>query len=165
MSIKSRISNIIDSAKKFKIETAEDLENYKATFLLRKGPISSLFTEMQNEPTESRKELGELVNELKLFLKKRYDDHLFSINTKDNLPFEELDLSVPLQYNFGSKHPITIISEKAKSILHKMGFVDAIGPEIEDEWHNFDALNIPENHPARDMQDTFFLKEKKKALR
>jgi phenylalanyl-tRNA synthetase alpha chain len=117
-------------------------------------------SEMRNVPPDQKKEMGKALNELKIFAEGRYEAlKKIPVDEKDaNEKFIDLSLpgdSLPL----GSRHPISIVRNKIISIFQRLGFAVAEGPEIEDDWHNFTALNLPENHPARDMQDTFYVSQ------
>ena len=136
--------------------SSKDLEVFRVSFLGKKGKITGLFNTFKDVPDEQKKEFGIALNNLKSAALKRVDlfKNSFSVNNNDLL----LDLSRPVSLNkIGSKHPISIVKNKIIDIFNQVGFVLSEGPEVEDDWHNFSALNIPEEHPAKDMQDTFFI--------
>lgn len=147
-SIKEELSNI---------DSLDKLETFKLTHLVKKGTIQSLFEKLKDVPKELKPETGKLLNQLKSFAENEYK------NLRDR--FEklkdtttDLDLTLPGRRNFkGTFHPINQTLTKMIEIFVSMGFEIAEGPDIEDTYHNFDALNFPPDHPARDMQDTFFI--------
>lgn len=138
---------------------AKALEEFRIKWLGTKGILKEIMGEMKNVPVERKKEAGQLLNEFKLFVETKYDELKSSIadigHQKSNidltLPGDELPL--------GSRHPVTLMRNRIVSIFQRLGFAVAEGPEIEDDWHNFGALNLPEHHPARDMQDTFYIQQ------
>jgi phenylalanyl-tRNA synthetase alpha chain len=116
--------------------------------------------EMKNVAPDQKREMGKLLNDLKLFAEQKFEElkseKLDQINKTD----DSVDITLPGDnLPVGSRHPISIVKNKIISIFHRLGFAVAEGPEIEDDWHNFTALNLPENHPARDMQDTFYVSQ------
>ena len=137
-----------------------DAETFRIKYLGSKGLVKTIMGEMKNVPAEQKKEAGQLLNELKLFVEEKYNG--LKPTTDDRRPTtdNEMDLTLPGDtLPLGSRHPISIVKNNIVSIFHKLGFSVAEGPEIEDDWHNFTALNLPENHPARDMQDTFYISQ------
>jgi phenylalanyl-tRNA synthetase alpha chain len=136
---------------------AEALEAFRIRFLGTKGIVKNLFAEMKKVPAEQRKEFGLVLNEFKQLAEEKYEDWKNTLgNTIEKTAFIDLSLpgdSIPL----GTHHPITLVRDQIVHIFGRLGFSVAEGPEIEDDWHNFTALNLPEDHPARDMQDTFYL--------
>ena len=155
---------MIDDIKKYKeklssleLKDEKEHEQFRLEYLSKKGIIQTLFFKLKEVPNDQKKILGQQINELKILANKIYDEskNNFSSNSKvEN--FE--DLSKPVQLlKLGSRHPISIVKNKIIDIFLKMGFDISEGPEIEDDWHNFTALNLPEYHPARDMQDTFYI--------
>jgi phenylalanyl-tRNA synthetase alpha chain len=116
--------------------------------------------EMKNVSPENKREMGQVLNDLKLFAETKYEE-LKKINSNGQTVTEStIDLTLPGNaLPLGSRHPISIVRNKIVSIFQRLGFAVAEGPEIEDDWHNFTALNLPENHPARDMQDTFYVSQ------
>lgn len=142
--------------------TASDeqaVESFRIKYLGSKGIVKSMMAEMKNVPVEKKKEFGQVLNDFKLFAETKYES-LKSASEDSQLTTQDslLDLSLPGDpMNPGSRHPITLMRNRVVSIFQRLGFSVADGPEIEDDWHNFTALNISENHPARDMQDTFYI--------
>ena len=133
-------------------------EAFRIQFLGTKGLIKSLMSGMKNVPPESRREMGQVLNELKLLAENKYEELNRTIDSSEPAGNSEIDVTLPGEaLPLGSRHPISIVRNKIISIFQRLGFAVAEGPEIEDDWHNFTALNLPENHPARDMQDTFYV--------
>lgn len=146
------------------VDTAEKLEEFRLKYLVKKGDITQLFTRMREVPKEKKKEIGKELNILKSFAENKYAEIKESLE-QSKLNVSDIDLSLPGRTSFvGSKHPVTKTIEDMIEIFKLMGFSVAEGPELEDEYHNFDALNFPPNHPARDMQDTFFIQSDKENL-
>jgi phenylalanyl-tRNA synthetase alpha chain len=115
--------------------------------------------EMKNVPADKKKEAGQWLNEFKQFAEARYES-LKAQTAGSAHEGSSLDLSLPgTPLPLGSRHPVTLMRNRIVSIFRKLGFAVAEGPEIEDDWHNFGALNLPEHHPARDMQDTFYIQQ------
>ena len=140
---------------------AESLEAYRIKFLGTKGIVKNLFTEMKNVPAEKKKEFGQILNEFKQLAENKYETwkQQLESNTATAVT-SSLDATLPGDpVPMGSRHPINLFLNHVISIFHRLGFSVAEGPEIEDDWHNFTALNLPEHHPARDMQDTFYIQQ------
>ena len=143
------------------LTTAEETEEFRIRFLGQKrGKITQLFKAIPHLPKKDRRVAGQLLNALRLEAKNKLD----SAKTGQKIHsenFPRIDLTLPGRQNqwIGSQHPITLALAKITGIFQRMGFTVAEGPEIEDDWHNFTALNFPEDHPARDMQDTLFLED------
>jgi phenylalanyl-tRNA synthetase alpha chain len=139
---------------------AEDLEAYRIKFLGTKGIVKNLFTEMKNVPGDKKKEFGLILNEFKQFAESSYEEWKSREAGSSNgqSAASPADLTLPGDpLRPGSRHPISLVRDEIVHIFGRLGFSVAEGPEIEDDWHNFTALNLPENHPARDMQDTFYI--------
>ncbi|HEY1022082.1 MAG TPA: phenylalanine--tRNA ligase subunit alpha [Flavisolibacter sp.] len=142
----------------YEIANPQQLEEYRIKFLGTKGILKSLFGEMKNVPADRKKEAGQLMNEFKQFAEAKYENAKASTDNGQQSAAQSIDLSLPGDpVELGSRHPITLMRNRIISIFQRLGFSVADGPEIEDDWHNFTALNLPENHPARDMQDTFYI--------
>ena len=142
----------------FPITNGQQLEEYRIKFLGTKGIVKSLFGEMKNVPVENKKEFGQILNEFKQFVEAKYEDGKLSAATDQPTAKNDIDISLPGDpIEIGARHPVTLVKNRIIRIFQRLGFSVADGPEIEDDWHNFTALNLPENHPARDMQDTFYL--------
>lgn len=140
---------------------AEMLERFRIRFLGSKNVLKDLFTEIKNVPNERKKEFGQMVNELKQKAEEIYNTLNVSQGNKgESSADESVDLTRPGNPNkLGSRHPVSIVKNQVIEIFGRIGFTVAEGPEIEDEWHNFTALNTPDDHPARDMTDTFYIQQ------
>ena len=139
------------------------LQNLKARFLGKKGAITEILKGMKDLSPEERPKMGQLVNEAKSFVEDLVESRLDSLREekKNRSLFEErIDVTLPGKgLPVGAKHPVTQVMEEIVSIFERMGFEVAEGPEVETDYYNFEALNIPKNHPARDMQDTFYISD------
>ncbi len=163
--MKEQIEKLKTEAKKFEIKTKDQLEKFRLEFLSKKGKLNEVFEEFKKSNPEEKRSLGQLVNQLKNELEEKFSTFHDQLNSGRNEKKEDIDFSLPRDARpLGSRHPLSIVQNQIISIFNRMGFIISEGPEIEDDWHNFSALNFPENHPARDMQDTFFV-EKDMALR
>jgi phenylalanyl-tRNA synthetase alpha chain len=135
-------------------------EAFRIKYLGTKGIIKALMGEMKNIPGEQKKEFGQVMNGLKQLAEEKWETLKQQGGHEDALQAAAIDWSLPGQPEpVGGRHPINIVRRQIISIFHRLGFAVAEGPEIEDDWHNFTALNLPENHPARDMQDTFYISQ------
>lgn len=142
----------------YKASTPEEIEAFRIQFLGTKGIVKSVMGEMRNVPAENRKEFGLVLNAFKIFAEERFEALKESQTSNGQHALPDIDLSLPGDaIAVGTRHPLTVVRNQIVSIFKRLGFAVAEGPEIEDDWHNFTALNLPENHPARDMQDTFYL--------
>jgi len=154
------VENSKEEIKNFSTTEKNPAEVFRIQFLGTKGLIKSLMGEMKNVPAENRREMGQVLNDLKLFAENKYEDLKKTSDNGLETTGSEIDLTLPGEsLPLGSRHPISIVRNKIISIFQRLGFAVAEGPEIEDDWHNFTALNLPENHPARDMQDTFYVSQ------
>jgi phenylalanyl-tRNA synthetase alpha chain len=142
------------------VSTETELENFRMRYISRKSVIGELFGNMKDVPAEERKAYGQNVNALKNLAEEKFQFHIDSLKggTESNEAHPDLTLP-PIDDSFGSIHPLTATRQRFIEIFERIGFNVSSGPEIEDDWHNFTALNFPENHPAREMQDTFFLEK------
>lgn len=139
-------------------QSKEDIEAFRIKFLGTKGMLKGIMGEMKNVAAEQKKEAGQLLNDLKIFVEEKYHNLVAGGQQEEAATVASIDLSLPgSSEEIGARHPISIIQNKIIAIFNRLGFSVAEGPEIEDDWHNFSALNLPENHPARDMQDTFYI--------
>lgn len=140
--------------------TLDELDRARIRFLARKGSIAELFDSLRTLPPEERPQAGKILNELRALIQQKFDEKKSILESKPGDQGPAIDLTLPGRTRWvGSKHPITRTLEDMQKILVGMGFRIATGPEIEDDYHNFGALNFPPDHPARDMQDTFFIEE------
>ena len=153
-----KLEGYISDLNKFDSKDINEIESLKIKFLGRKGIINELFSDFKNVPSDQKKEFGQKINELKILAQKKYDYLKSNTKKSSNLILE--DFTKPgFPISSGSLHPITLIKNRIIDIFSKVGFELSEGPEIEDDWHNFTALNLPQHHPARDMQDTFFIQQ------
>ena len=142
--------------KNFKSQKIDDIESLKIQYLGRKGIINDLFSNFKNVPTDQKKNYGQKINDLKVLVQNKYDELISRTSKTQKKNYEDYSKpGFPIQ--IGSLHPITIVKNRIIDVFSKLGFGLSESPEIEDDWHNFTALNLPEDHPARDMQDTFFI--------
>lgn len=140
------------------VETEEQLEAYRARFTNKKGIINQLFTDFRTLEGDIKRQVGKPLNELKQLAQERLTDFQQTLKRQKMTGDRPHDLTLPGDPHVaGSRHPLAIVNNKIVSVFNRLGFRIAEGPEIEDDWHNFSALNFPDNHPARDMQDTFFI--------
>ncbi len=138
-------------------ENAEALEAYRIKYLGTKGIVKNIFGEMKNVPKEQKKEAGQLLNAFKQKAEAKYEEYKYLQNSGSGKG-PDIDSTLPgTPINTGSRHPLRMVENEIVSIFEKIGFSVATGPEIEDDWHNFTSLNMPEHHTARDMQDTFYV--------
>jgi phenylalanyl-tRNA synthetase alpha chain len=152
-----KINKIKEEAIQFKVATNADLEEFRLKYLSKKGKLNMMFDEFKNVAGEQKREAGKKINELKTFLLDAFERNK-SVFDGETAKVYDNDLTRPGDAMFlGSRHPISIIRKEICDIFARLGFTIAEGPEIEDDWHVFTALNFPEEHPARDMQDTFFV--------
>lgn len=154
-----QIKSLMSEIESFSATTLEEVEQFRIKYLSKKGIISNLFDEFKNVPTEQKKELGKFLNILKASAFSKINKIKESLeNDGDNKTVPDLTLPGD-SFKAGSRHPLSIVKNEILSIFNRLGFAISEGPEIEDDWHNFSALNFPEEHPARDMQDTFFIEK------
>lgn len=141
------------------IGSAEELENFRIEWLGTKGKVKAIMGEMKNVPNDRKKEFGQILNEFKMFVEFKFEALQSGIAVQENTS-QQVDWSLPgNEIPVGTRHPLSIVRNQIVSIFKRLGFAVAEGPEIEDDWHNFGAMNLPENHPARDMQDTFYINQ------
>ena len=165
--MKNKIELITNEINDFKIEDVKALENFRIHFLGSKGIIKDLFSDLKAVPNEEKREVGQLLNGLRTVAEEKlakYKEQLESSSSQEN----SIDLSrTSDDSNVGSRHPLMLVRSEIIEIFSRIGYTVSEGPEIEDDWHNFSALNFAPEHPARDMQDTFFIEkgENEMALR
>lgn len=139
-------------------ETSGEVESFRLKYLSRKGIIPQLFDDLKSLPSEKKKETGKPLNELKQLAEAKFKEWSEAVESDNIEDTSEIDLTLPPVPNkIGSQHPLNLTRYRIIEIFERLGFNVSDGPEIEDDWHNFSALNFPENHPAREMQDTFFI--------
>jgi len=154
--MRTKISELLNEIDQIEISTKDQLETFRVKYLSKKGLIPSLFNDFKDVAATERKEIGMLMNDLKNQAQTIFDkfqDSFTSVSSNET----KIDASLPATEQIGARHPISIVRREINSIFERLGFVVSEGPEIEDDFHNFSALNFPEEHPARDMQDTFFI--------
>ena len=156
------LAQIEEYKKEIAASTAGDektAEEFRIKWLGTKGLVKNLMGEMKNVPNEKKKEFGQILNEFKQLTEAKYEE-LRSSTSRLKPQTSNLDLTLPGDsIPLGTRHPISLMTNRIISIFQRLGFALAEGPEIEDDWHNFTALNLPEHHPARDMQDTFYVQQ------
>ena len=154
----NKIKQHIVEVKAFQTEDKSTLEEFRIKYLGSKGLLKDFFAEFKNVPNEQKKEFGQVINELKNTAEEKVKAIQELLETKTESINVFGDLSRPGNpINIGSRHPISLVKNQILDVFSTIGFNVSEGPEIEDDWHNFTALNLPEYHPARDMQDTFFI--------
>ncbi|MBP5401485.1 MAG: phenylalanine--tRNA ligase subunit alpha [Bacteroidales bacterium] len=145
----------------FKVNAAADLDNFRLKFLSKKSELQTLLGEIKNVPAEQRKAFGQQVNFLKQMAQQYFDEQKQRLEDAAPATGSLTDPTRPATaVKLGSRHPISIMMDEVCEIFERIGFTTVAGPDIEDDWHIFTALNFPEEHPARDMQDTFFIDQK-----
>jgi len=155
---KEQIDALKEEIAQLKPANAAEVEAFRIRFLGSKGLIKDLFAQFKLVPNEEKKAFGAMVNELKQAAEGKLEQLKNAQEEQADQAAVNIDLSLPaMPLTLGSRHPINIVKKEMIAIFSRIGFTVAEGPEIEDDWHNFTALNTPEDHPARDMQDTFYL--------
>lgn len=165
--MREKIDVLWSEVKSQKISNTKDLETFRIKYLGSKGIVKELFGELKNVPNEEKREIGQLLNNFRNNTEALYEEWKISISdeSKDE---STVDFSRPGNHeSIGSRHPLSLVRSEIIEIFSRIGYTVSEGPEIEDDWHNFSALNFPPEHPARDMQDTFFVSkgENEMALR
>ncbi len=155
-----KVKEYLQEVEKFSAATLQEVEEFKNKFLSKKnGILTGLFKEFKNIPKEEKKEFGQVLNELKKKVETKITSLKEEIESKEDTNVD-MDLTLPGKHlHLGSKHPVRVVLDEIVQIFERMGYVAIETPEIEDDWHNFSALNFPPEHPARDMQDTFFIEK------
>jgi phenylalanyl-tRNA synthetase alpha chain len=154
--MKNKIAGLLAEIQAFEAQSKEHIEEFRLRYLSKKGIIPSLFNDFKEVLPEDRKEMGILLNELKQKAQTLLEDQMarFADQITEK---QQIDGSLPSQSMSGGRHPLSLVRRDINGIFERLGFKIAEGPEIEDDFHNFTALNFPDEHPARDMQDTFFI--------
>ena len=153
-----KIKELIEEAETFKAQSKEEVEAFRIKYLGKKGLLNEFFAEFKNVANDQKKEFGQAINKLKTTAQEKVNALKEELDSKEEVKGAYGDLSRPGEpIEIGSRHPISIVKNQIIDIFSRIGFNVSEGPEIEDDWHNFTALNLPEYHPARDMQDTFFI--------
>ena len=155
-----KIKSSINEISSFDSNSLEEIESFRIKFLGKKGIINKYFVEFKNIDNKQKKEVGLILNKLKNVAQQKVDDLILKLSKKSKNSITINDITRPGDpIEIGSRHPISLVKNRIIDIFSKIGFTISEGPEIEDDWHNFTALNLPEYHPARDMQDTFFIEK------
>ena len=153
-----KIHKHIEEVEAFSTQSLEELELFRIKFLGKKGLLNDLFASFKEVPNEQKKDFGLAINKLKSVAQEKVGSIKTALETNAGEPSLFGDLSRPGEpFNIGARHPISLVKNQIIDIFSRIGFNVSEGPEVEDDWHNFTALNLPEHHPARDMQDTFFI--------
>ena len=152
-----KIESLKSAVEALNASTKEEVEALRIKYLSKKGEISALFNDFRNVPNEQKKEIGQKLNQLKVLATDKINALRENVETSDYAD-AAIDLTRPAAVSsLGTRHPISLIRNEIISIFSRLGFTVADGPEVEDDWHVFSALNFAADHPARDMQDTFFI--------
>ena len=153
----NKINNLKQEIEALSASTEAEVEELRIKYLSKKGAVSLLFNDFRNVPADQKKEIGQAINELKNIATEKINSLRESMSTTDS-GNESIDLTrTPAVIPLGSRHPLSLVRNEIISIFSRLGFTIAEGPEIEDDWHVFSSLNFAADHPARDMQDTFFI--------
>jgi phenylalanine--tRNA ligase, alpha subunit len=153
----TKIDELLNEVQKFHSQKKEEIEQFRIKFNGKKGILNDLFEQFKSVSNDQKKEYGQKINLLKQSISAKLEE-LTQSSSSQNVVTEKEDLTRPgFPLELGSRHPINLVKNRITDIFKSIGFAVADGPEIEDDWHNFTALNLPEYHPARDMQDTFFI--------
>lgn len=153
----TKIDELLNEVQKFHSQKKEEIEQFRIKFNGKKGILNDLFEQFKSVSNDQKKEYGQKINLLKQSISAKLEE-LVQRSSSQNVVAEKEDLTRPgYPLELGSRHPINLVKNRITDIFKSIGFAVADGPEIEDDWHNFTALNLPEYHPARDMQDTFFI--------
>ena len=154
----TKIDELLDEVNQFHSDVKEEIEQFRIKYNGKKGILNDLFEQFKTVPNEQKKEFGQKINTLKQSISSKLE--LLKTNTVGDSTIVKEDLTRPgFPLELGARHPINLVKGKIIEIFKSIGFAVSDGPEIEDDWHNFTALNLPEYHPARDMQDTFFIEQ------
>lgn len=165
--MKENIEKIIAEIESYTIKDTKSLEEYRIHFLGSKGIVKNMFGELKTVPNEQKREVGQLLNNLRQVAEEKFNTFKEKIEIEASID-TKIDLSRPGDdEEIGARHPLSLVRSEIIEIFNRIGYAVSEGPEIEDDWHNFSALNFPPEHPARDMQDTFFIEkgENEMALR
>jgi len=157
--MKEKVEQLKAEIEQFEIDSAEAMEKFRIAYLGSKGAIKDLFVDLKQVPNEEKREAGQLVNGLRQFAQEKLDAQK-DILSSGQESSKGIDVTRPSDgLIVGSRHPLSLVRSEIIEIFSRVGFTVSEGPEIENDWHNFSALNFPPEHPARDMQDTFFIEK------
>jgi phenylalanyl-tRNA synthetase alpha chain len=158
--MKAKIEELIAEIQQFTTTSEKEIEEFRIRFLGSKGLLKQLFGEFKTVEAAQKKEIGQALNELRTKATDKIEELKSSLGKQEGESNRYGDLTRPgIPFEVGSRHPISIVKNQIVEVFSRIGFTVSEGPEIEDDWHNFTALNLPEHHPARDMQDTFFIEQ------
>lgn len=165
MDLFEKIKQVTEEIKSEVIQNSETLEKFRIKYIGTKGLIKDLMGEMKNIPNERKREFGQVLNEVKNLAEEKWIGLKEKLDQTESSADKGIDYTAPgYPSSIGTKHPVSIVRDRMIQIFEKIGFSVFEGPEIEDDWHNFTALNTPQDHPSRDMQDTFFITEDKNTV-
>ena len=151
-----KVNSLVKKVNEFTPTSEEEINSFKIEYLGKNGILSGLFSAFSLVPNNQKKVFGAAINNLKALVQNKVEKYKDSFKTESVV--EEVDITKPVSLDgLGSRHPVSIIRNEILDVFNRIGFTVSEGPEIEDDWHNFSALNLPKEHPARDMQDTFFI--------
>jgi len=158
--MKDKIEDIKQQLENLKIDSVEQLEDFRIQFLSKKGKIQGLFADFKNVAKEEKPKVGQMMNVLKNQAQEIYNEIKDGLSSQEVGTDKKMDLTRPVEFShIGARHPISLVRNEIIEIFNRIGFVISEGPEVEDDFHIFTALNFPPEHPARDMQDTFFIEK------
>ena len=161
--MQDRIDHLLKEVTTFAAKNKQTLEDFRLKYISKKGAIAELFEELKQLPPEAKKQSGKILNDLKKAAEAKFAEMTQSLEAVSAETKSDIDLTLPPVPNkVGNLHPLSLTRYRIIEIFERLGFNVADGPEIEDDWHNFSALNFPPNHPAREMQDTFFIEKSNK---
>ncbi|MCD9854586.1 phenylalanine--tRNA ligase subunit alpha [Epilithonimonas sp. JDS] len=153
-----KIDDLLVEVQNFQSSAKDEIEQFRLKFNGKKGIMNDFYDSLKQIPNEQKKDFGQKINILRNSVNEKLEE--LKLATESKIILEKEDLSRPaFPLELGSRHPINLVKNRIIEIFKSIGFAVADGPEIEDDWHNFTALNLPEYHPARDMQDTFFIEQ------
>jgi phenylalanyl-tRNA synthetase alpha chain len=160
--MENRINSLLEEVTSFSAKTKAELEDFRLKFISKKGTLGELFEDLKKIPVDQKKQVGKILNELKQKAEAKFSE-LNDLLSNQQEAQSDIDLTLPpVPNSVGNLHPLLLTRYRIIEIFERLGFNVADGPEIEDDWHNFSALNFPPNHPAREMQDTFFVEKSNK---
>lgn len=155
-----KLKEIQKKIKNSDLKSFEEVEQFRIKYLGKKGILTLLFEEFKLLSSIDKKKIGAFINELKKEIQEKIEKSKLLFSKSENKIVQKSDLTLPgIPFEVGARHPLSRVKEEIIEIFSQIGFTLSEGPEIEDDWHNFTALNIPMSHPARDMQDTFFIEK------
>lgn len=153
-----KINALAEEIRSLQAESSKQVEEYRIKYLSKKGVVTSLFAEFRNVPADQKRALGATLNDLKNLATDKINALREALSSADDTDYTSLDLTrTPSPMPLGTRHPLSMVRNEMLDIFSRMGFTIAEGPEVEDDWHVFSSLNFAADHPARDMQDTFFI--------